>query len=492
MSHSPYDTPPPPPSQLQSLISEHWEQEVLSQLPQDYEQHARRLGAFVRPRELRCVGDLLRGLLAYVLCAPSLRHLGAWAVLIGLANLSHVAWQKRLRAARDWLLWLLCQRLAVPAGPAVPGASRLIEVDATRVREQGGNGDDYRLHLAYDLGAGCLVEVKLSDRHTAEGFRLFDWRPGDIVVADRGYSRRKELAWVLRAGAQVVVRLAPQHVPLLDRHGEPFDVLSWLRQRGSGQFSVPVAFQDQHGTFLGRVIACSLPQEAAERARAKERKRACKQQRVLKEDTLFLCGWLLLLSSVPESQCSDEQLLSLYRARWQIELLIKRFKQLLQLASLRGRTVLSNEATLLALLVAWSLLQEEVLFARAVLTAAVEQWARVQAPAPVQQGDPCLTDAAEQSALAQAPTSPQQGDPCFTAVNVSSWTTTALAVQTLRQVVQSVTTPARVRQCLPWLVRFLCSRHRRRHQESCIRRELLASGILTGASPSLLFSCSSA
>lgn len=120
MPQQAHDTLPPQSSQLQALIRDGWEQEVLSQLPADYEQRARQLGAFVRVRGLGCVADLLRGLLAYVLCAPSLRHLGSWAVLIGLANLSHVAWHKRLRRARAFLLW----RLGRPAcRPCLPCAS---------------------------------------------------------------------------------------------------------------------------------------------------------------------------------------------------------------------------------------------------------------------------------------------------------------------------------------------------------------------------------
>lgn len=99
-----HTTLPPLSTQLQALIQTGWEQEVLSQLPTGYEQQARTREAFVRARGLTCVGHLLRGLLAYVLCVSSLRQRGAWAVLIGLANLSHVAWQKRLRQARHWLL----------------------------------------------------------------------------------------------------------------------------------------------------------------------------------------------------------------------------------------------------------------------------------------------------------------------------------------------------------------------------------------------------
>jgi hypothetical protein len=92
-------------------------------------------------------------------------------------------------------------------------------------------------------------------------------------------------------------------------------VLAWLKEQGSGQHSCPVAFEYEGCRFAGRLMACSLPEEAAERARTKERKKAAKQQRQLKEETLYLCGWLVLFTSLTAHEWSDEQVLALYRAR---------------------------------------------------------------------------------------------------------------------------------------------------------------------------------
>ena len=452
-----HHTLPPLSSQLQALIQQEWEQEVLSQLPADATEQARTLGAFVRANKLTCVGHLLPGLLAYVLCVCSLRELGAWAVLIGIADLSHVAWQKRLRRARDWLLWLVSQRLAVTAPVAQVEQKRILLIDATRLKEPGGCGDDWRVHLGYDLLAGRLHDVRVSDQHTAEGFTLFDVRPGDLLVADRGYCRRGQLASVLTRGADLVVRLAVWQVPLLDEQGQPVDVLAWLKERKQGQHSCAAAFVHEGKRFSGRLIACSLPEEAAERARAKERKKASKQQRHLKEETLSLCGWFLLFTSLPQKDWLDEQVLTLYRARWQIELVIKRLKQLLKLAQLRGKTALTNEATILALLVAWSLLQPEVTSARQLLSHAVQQW-------PLTHQEALTKAETSQPREVQEPSSPP---------TLSSWTLTSLCVQTLRHLVQGHWTFARLQICWPFLLRYLAHRRKRPHQESTIRGHLL-------------------
>jgi hypothetical protein len=83
MSRQKKYTVPEVTDQASKLIDQEWEDQVLKRLPAETEEQAFRLGAFVRYREVKSVGDLLRALLAYVLCVHSFRQLGSWAVLRG-------------------------------------------------------------------------------------------------------------------------------------------------------------------------------------------------------------------------------------------------------------------------------------------------------------------------------------------------------------------------------------------------------------------------
>src|SRR5262245_33465574 len=100
-----------------SLVGDLWTTEIRPRLPPDWAEPARTRKAFQRVRGMAPLPDLLRGLLAYVLGPLATRRLGAWAVLLGLADLSEAAWRKRLRSSNHGLLGLLSERVTVPETP---------------------------------------------------------------------------------------------------------------------------------------------------------------------------------------------------------------------------------------------------------------------------------------------------------------------------------------------------------------------------------------
>jgi hypothetical protein len=253
--------------------------------------------------------------------------LGAWAVLTGLADLSEAAWRKRLRVSNDWLLWLLGELVAAPEAPALPcprPAGRLVLVDASTLGEPGGTGDDWRLHLAYDLLAGRMHQGGVTDRRGGEHLERYRWHAGEVIVADRGYGYRRSVATAVRQQADVVVRIHPATFPLETEAGQPFNVLCWLRQRGSSA-------REWHGwcrwagqRYSVRLVAAKLDPTATRRAKRRARRKAQKAGRTITAPTLAVAGWLLLITTLAAATWATADVLYVYRARWQVELVFKK------------------------------------------------------------------------------------------------------------------------------------------------------------------------
>jgi hypothetical protein len=123
-------------------------------------------------------------------------------------------------------------------------ATVLRALDGTSISEPGADGTTWRLHVGYDLATGQVDQITLTDVHEAENLQRLAYRPGDIVLADRGYAYARHLRPVIDAGAHFIIRMGWNALRLSKPDGEPFDLFAVLAEQTSLEGEVAVCLDD--------------------------------------------------------------------------------------------------------------------------------------------------------------------------------------------------------------------------------------------------------
>jgi hypothetical protein len=327
---------------------------LLQDLPLELVNSAHEFRAFTRARKIKTPQELLRVVLLYCGLDQSLRTVAGNLTLLA-ERITDSSVMARLKACEPWVKALLLQLL--PPLPALPAGYRLSVIDGSSLEAPGANGTDYRLHLRLDLVTLTFLELVVTDVHTAESVRHFSLRAGDIALVDRGYCQPAALVEARQQGADWIVRWN-SGMPLWTPTGEAFDVVATLQQRPLTQAIVTQAVQVGPAGSSERVAAtlhaCRLPEVQANAARRRCRRQAQKKGKTLKAATLYLAGWVIVVTTLDPVVWTAETILTLYRVRWQVEIAIKRWKSLLDVGRLRAKA----EGTLASL---W--LQGKLLYA---------------------------------------------------------------------------------------------------------------------------------
>jgi Transposase DDE domain len=436
------DTKSDVPIQGVAWKEEDWQRLLLERLPNDWQEQAIKLKAWQRTRKLGRVEDLLRALLVYAACGCSFRQLGIWATLVGVGCLSERAWRKRMQRAQDWLAWLMGALIGTQHGPdwlpKSPG--RILLVDATRWGVAAGTGDDVRMHSAYDLQAGRLVQAKVTDRHAAEGLQHVELRAGDVVVTDAGYRLGSCVHQGQMQGACGVHRVSDHQVRFEREDGRKIDLKRLVKHQKYGtvsQYQVWVWEPNHKERLALRLVISLLPRQQAMRARTRKQARIrLKKGSKANLAPAWWAGVMLLGTTLPQEQWSAQEVVKLYRARWQIELLFKRLKQGLRLHLLPVKLWERAQGYVHLCLIVWSLQEQEA-----------------QALSELLAG---LLNEPEVSPL-QEPA--EQEQPGWV---ISHGGLARCELETLRTLLRGWWTPQRVRDCLPDLRRYLVTRQRKR------------------------------
>ena len=107
--------------------------------------------------------------------------------------------------------------------------------------------------------------------------------------------------------------------------GERIDLLLFLRKQIAPAMEMPVLLGARYQVPC-RLIILRLPPQVAQERRRKAKARAAKRGQTLTQEYLSLLDWTLLLTNVPATLLSLQQVACLYRVRWQIELIFKLWK----------------------------------------------------------------------------------------------------------------------------------------------------------------------
>lgn len=424
----------------------HWNEEdwqsLLKRLPRDWQEQAMRLGAWQRVRKLASVADLLRALLVYAACGYSLKQLGLWATLVGVGSLSERAWRKRLERAQEWIEWLLGALIGTQTAPGwLPrSVGRILLIDASRLKIPAGSGDDVRLHCAYELQAGRMVQVEVTDRHQAEGLHHFALQQGDVVVSDAGYQLGTCVQQEHQQKAYGVHRVSYAQVRLEREDGQKIDLKRLVKHQKYGtvsEYQVWVWDGKHQQRFAVRLVISLLPRQQAMAARARKRTRI-RQKKGPKANLApaWWAGVMLLGTTLPREVWAAQDVVKLYRARWQIELLFKRLKQGLLLYLVPVKVWERAKAYVHLCLIVWALQEQEAQTIKQMLTALMSE-----------------PEAGETMEAAEEEPEPSPRV-------LSHWGLATCALGMLQTMLHGSWTQQRLRACLPQLQRYLLSRRR--------------------------------
>lgn len=316
-----------------------WEM-IKAQLPPCWRKLADDLG-IVRPQppgrnaKITDIEQLLRLEFHRAGLGASLKQSTAGAAAAGLVELSSVSlhhWECKLGP----YLGLLLAAMLHP-DPAWKRARwhgfEVVVADGTTVQRPGAKGTTARIVYGMRLADMSFVHLEEMDEHGGETACSFRAHRGQLWVFDRNFTNPPGVASLKAQGADVVGRYNRGTMPLSDAKGKPFDVLAHVRRlRKPGAVrDWKVRMQYDGKRIRGRLCAVRLPDDKIEEARARLRDEYGKH---VTPETLEAAAWLMVFTTVARSKLRTEQVLELYRLRWQIELEIKRDKSIGELDKL--------------------------------------------------------------------------------------------------------------------------------------------------------------
>lgn len=280
---------------------------------------------------IRSAESLLRLNMLYVTNGGSFQTAAMGMALTEGVALSKVGAFKRIGKSGLWLRWMAKEICAMQGAtiekPAFLGDRDVELVDASDETTRGKQKKTWRLHYMFNLFKFLCRSMEVTTNKEGERLTRHEVRENSIIIADRIYCTISGMEHVLAGKADFVLRFKSKAFYLYDAEGERVELLPHLRPLQALESTSIDCFYKLNGTLRPlRIVAMKKEAEAIAQSKRKlARKASKKQETPVQADTAELNEYVVLATSL---DYTNEQILELYRARWQIEQVFYRLKSL--------------------------------------------------------------------------------------------------------------------------------------------------------------------
>jgi len=317
-----------------------WE-ELKEFLPESWESKAKELGALTRRREIKTADELLALNLLHVKDGGSYQATSALMKLTAGISLDKNAVYHRIKASWKWLQWMaegVCrlQGITIPK-PEYIGEKRVRLIDASNVALKGSKSNDYRLHYDFDLFGFQCRSMEITTVSEGEKLTRYEIAPNDIMIADRIYGTTVGIEHVTSSQGSYILRLRSKAFGLYDSAGKKLKLLSYIGQlQAYENVDIGCFYKLPTGEFKPiRIVVMKKDAEAIEKSKRKLVKRATRMQmKPAQAETVLHNEYIVLATNL---DFTNEQILELYRARWQIEQVFYRLKSLFEFGEIPNK-----------------------------------------------------------------------------------------------------------------------------------------------------------
>ena len=150
-------------TKMDGILQEHlnlWDNKIFPHLPQNTDELAAQTDTLQRKRGIRS------------------------AHALGISSVSDTAWRKRFSKSVPFLqeiLHIMLSGLFWNTPDSMPtGIKNVLLVDASIVCQTGILQNQEQIHLCYSLNQNRVIQIKVTDHHTAEALSHFQLKKGDL------------------------------------------------------------------------------------------------------------------------------------------------------------------------------------------------------------------------------------------------------------------------------------------------------------------------